>query len=83
MNPPCRVVPGLADVLVTTGNRQEKSTLVTGRSVRAMGVVAGLGAAGVDVADGDRLGLGLALAADGDELHAASTKARSASVRLT
>jgi hypothetical protein len=73
-------------MLVTTGSRQEKSTVVTGRSARAVGLVPGvgvtLGAGLAAVVDGERLGLELTLEADGDGLHATSKKARIASVRF-
>ena len=76
-NPPCSVVPAL---LVTTGSRQEKSTLVTGRSATVPGLMTG--DAVTAVVEGEGLELELTRVADGAQLHAKRTKARIASGRL-
>src|ERR1700716_1232506 len=77
MNPPCSVVPAL---LVTTGSRQKKSTLVTGRSATVPALMTGDGVTAV--VEGEGLELELTREADGAQLHAMKTRARIANGRL-
>jgi len=56
-NPPWYVIPSPAPVAITTGSRQEKSTLVIGRLATAFG---------------DELDAGLVIPADGLTLTAAA-----------
>ncbi len=67
--------PG-AELLLTTGSRQEKSTVVTGKSPGAFGVVPGVVDGVVAMVDGDGLGFELTLAAGPDGLHATSANTR-------